>query len=262
MEKLINIIKGFFDKKVIIIILLIVIGWFVVSLQRQRIREMKNKYETEVKLRNAISSKIDSVENKNGELVLSKKTLQTDIKRLTELKNNLTENQKKLLFEIQKKNKKNKVLAAANMEMSIIIDSLNKVISNGKIDSINKEINFEDSTKYLEYNFNVTNVIPYNNDKPVKHVINYLEFPNTQTITFDYDKDKRKDGYPISFNIKNTNKYMKVYDIDSYIIEEIDVDQIETNFFDEIWSWYNRQTTIVKLGTGFIIGGGTVYILK
>lgn len=266
MEQIFNFIKNFFNKKTIIlslvVLLVLIVSGIIISIQNNKINKIKNQYETEVKLRNAIESKIDSFYNVNDELVLTKKTLQSDLKRLNELKDKLTQNQKELLNEINSKNKNIKVLAAANIKMQIKIDSLNKIITEGEIDTLKNIIIFKDSTKYINYKFKVDNVQPFNDNKPVNHSIEYLILNNEQYVEFNYDDGDKKQSYPISFDVKNSNKYMKPYDIDSYIIEEIDIPDLEKGFFGEIWDWYKNQSTFIKLGTGVFIGGGVVYIVK
>jgi hypothetical protein len=49
---------------------------------------------------------------------------------------------------------------------------------------------------------------------------------------------------------------MKTYDVDSYIIPEIDVKDMEKNIFRRTWDWYERQSTLVKIGIG--VGGGFI----
>lgn len=250
-----------FDLKILIIIGLLILGYFIVNYQLNKIDNLNNKYQTELKLRNALNSDIDSLIDENGDLKQSKKTLQTNINRLNDLNNELSENQKQLLKELKQSNKKREVLAAANMIMSFKIDSLDNIISKGFVDTTNKKIVFKQSTSNLKYHFTVSNVIPFNKNKNVTHKINNIDIPNTQYIEFTYEKDGKKNLYPVSFSVKNTNKYMEVHNIDSYIIPEINPDDLEVGFFERTWLWYQKQSTLAKLGIGFILGGGTIYTI-
>lgn len=257
-----NKIVKIFDVKTIIILILIIIGYLFFQFQTNKLKSIKNKYQTELNLKNALYDDIDSLFNVNGELKLSKKTLQSNIKRLEELNNDLSLNQKKLLNKIKESEKDNEVLAAANIKMKFVIDSLQNINSKGEIDSINKKIFFYKKTSDIEYNFIVNNVIPYNKNIDVTHTINKLILPNEQYIEFTYKKDDKINLYPVSFSIINTNKYMKTYDIDSYIIPEINPRDMDVNFFKKTWLWYQKQSSLAKLGIGAILGGGTVYIIR
>ena len=157
----------------------------------------------------------------------------------------LNDNQKALFKRIKELDNDNKLLAAANIRMKIMIDSLNDVISVGIIDRINNSIDFNYNGEDLKYNFTVNNVIPFNIYKNVEHKINSLEIPNEQFIDFHYVDNK---DYPISFSITNTNKYINVYDIDSYIIPEIKPKELKLNFFQKTFKKIKDSPTWFKLG--------------
>lgn len=257
-----DLIKKILDVKVIIIIILIILGYIGFSYYSSKVNKINNKYKNELKLREALNSTIDTLIDVNGDLRLSKKTLQTNINRLNDLNGDLTNNQKQLLKEIKKSEENREVLAAANIRMSFIIDSLDSIISKGLVDTINNKIDFkEKNNKDLKYHFVVSNVRPFDKDKDVTHTIKSIDFPNEQYIDFTYEKDGKKRLYPISFTVKNSNQYMETYNIDSYIIPEINPDDFEVGFFERTWLWYQKQSALAKLGVGFILGGGSVYFI-
>lgn len=248
--------KEFFNKKNLIFAILILSGYLLFTFQLNRYNNLNDKYETEILLRNAMQDTIKTYENKYGEVVDQKLTLQGNLKRINELYDKLTDNQKKLINNLNNSEKNRKILAAANIRLQFEIDSLKEVISVGVIDTLKKTITFKENTPEIRYEFVVSNVLPYNKILNVEHKINYLYIPNEQSIEFHYDNKQRRDNFPISFSITNTNKYMKTYDIDSYIIPEIDVKDMEKNIFRRTWNWYERQSTLVKIGIG--VGGGFI----
>ena len=248
--------KEYFNKKNLIIVVLTLSGYLLFTFQLNRYNNLNDKYDTEILLRNAMQDTIKTYDNKYGEVVDEKLTLQGNLKRINELYDKLTDNQKELVDRLNNSEKDRKILAAANVKLQFEIDSLRKVISAGVVDTLEKTITFKENTPEIRYEFVVSNVLPYNKNINVEHKINYLYIPNEQSIEFHYDKNKRKDNFPISFSITNTNKYMKTYDIDSYIIPEIDVKDMEKNIFRRTWDWYERQSTLVKIGIG--VGGGFI----
>lgn len=252
-----NIINRLLKNKTAIIILLLVVGYGLFQYQVNRYRKLNNKYQTEVSLRDAMQDTMRTYINKHGEVVDEKLTLQGDLKRINQLYNNLSENQKRLIDRLNNSERSRQQLAAANLRMKFEIDSLSNIISIGVIDTISNTIKFKEETPDIKYEFIINNVKPFNLNKNVEHRINSLILPNEQFIEFTYDDKEKRDNYPISFSVINTNKYMQVYDIDSYIIPQINPDDLETNIFQRTWKWYQRQSTIFKLG----IGGGIGFII-
>lgn len=248
--------KEYFNKKNLIFVVLILSGYLLFTFQLNRYNNLNDKYDTEILLRNAMQDTIKTYENKYGEVVDEKLTLQGNLKRINELYDKLSDNQKKLVDRLNNSEKDRKILAAANVKLQFEIDSLKNIISVGVVDTLNKTITFKESYPEIKYEFVVSNVLPYNKNIKVEHKIVSLYIPNEQLIEFHYNNKQRRDNFPVSFSITNTNKYMKTYDIDSYIIPEIDVENMEKNIFRRTWDWYERQSTLVKIGIG--VGGGFI----
>jgi hypothetical protein len=81
-------------------------------------------------------------------------------------------------------------------------------------------------------------------------------FPNTQKIDFQW-KDNRKEGYPISFSVINTNPYFKVTDIQSYIIPEIIKSELKPNIWQKIGQ---RSKTLGGKAVIFSVGVGVGFL--
>jgi hypothetical protein len=66
-------------------------------------------------------------------------------------------------------------------------------------------------------------------------------------------KDDRKEGYPISFNVINTNPYFKVHDIQSYAIPELTREKVKPTFWQKVGQ-FGKSTggklTIFGIGVG------------
>ena len=244
---------------VIIILLLLGLG-LTVFIQHNTIVKLKDQNQTEVNLASALLDSTKYYQNKRGEWVAEKLTLQTSLSNLQKINNDLTVTEKDLLARITDLNKKNTIIAAALIESSVTIDSLKN--SKAVIDTTNKSIAFGDSTKNLKYRIRIDNVLPLLKFKPIL-TFQYLTLPNTQFIEFHWKNDKKL-GYPVAFSVTNTNEYFKTINIDSYVIPEIKESTLKPTF------WQNVGTFFKSTGGKFVwfgIGGaaGIVaghYLLK
>jgi hypothetical protein len=89
--------------------------------------------------------------------------------------------------------------------------------------------------------------------------IDSLNLYNKQFIEFHW-LNERKDGYPVSFTVRNSNPYFKTYDIESYIIPEVQKSQLKPNIWQKTGNFYrkNRVPFAVGVGAGIL----TYIILK
>lgn len=250
-----NNFKNFF---IILLLLLLIIGGYVVS---NKIKNTNNKYEQELKLREALTDTIEHFKTENGEYAAEKRTLQADIKELKSENINLNENQKDLINRVERLNRENKkqkeIFAAARVEYETLIDSLNSVESVvTSIDSTNNTLRFtnlNDTSKFI-YDVTIVGVKPFPKFENPKIQFNKLDFPNVQTVTFQFDKNKRKD-YPISFSVYNTNRYYRANNIESYAIPELTKDNINPSFSLKAWRFIKKHSDkIIFGGIGYGIG--------
>lgn len=244
-----------------LVVILLLLGSGLFKIQRNRINDLKDKYQSEVNLRKALTDKLEIYQNKEGEWVAEKLTIQATLKQLEEMNGELTTDQKRLLAKIKEVNKENSVITAALIRANFVIDSL---MHSGIIvvDTTNKTIDFiENVNPDINYSFQARGVLPYPVGSTPSLFINNLTLPNEQFIEFHWTNNK-KEGYPIAFSVTNSNNYVKVYDVNSYAIPEIRKEIINPTGWEKVGVWLRRNGKIVKyVGTGIAIGAGGTYIL-
>lgn len=252
--------KIFTNERLIIVILIILMGVGVNYHLNKRSKDEK-KYETELKLREALQDSVTTYKTKEGVWVSEKRTLQGDIGDLTAENVGLNDNQEALLNTITDLNKEWKgekeIWAAARIEYNQLIDSLNIYIAGASdIDTTKNLITFAelDTTKNFVYDFDIYNVRPFPANKIPEIKINLLDFPNTQTVTFTFDKNERKD-YPISFSVMNENPYYKVNNVESYAIPSIDKDLVNPTGWQKFNVWFKQTGKYILVGAGGLAAG-------
>ena len=179
---------------VIILLLLGVAGGFY--LYQNKVNNLKNDLDLANKLKNALLDSATVYQNKKGEWVTEKLTLQETLKNLGKINDQLTSSQKELLARINEADKKNTTIAAALIQTQIIIDSL---MHHGhtEVDTINKTLSFTDSLRnakkniILTYDFKINGAIPAIFDIKPTLLIKSLGLPNTQFIEFHWKNDKK-----------------------------------------------------------------------
>lgn len=240
-----------------ILLILIILGLGVfggIRLYQNKITNINDKYESQVKLTNALNDRLQYHQNKEEEWVAEKLTIQTSLKNLEALNGKLTESQQELVRRIKGVEKNNTVIAAALIQANVKLDSL---LHDGDvlIDTTNKNITFSDTykkdKKEVQYNLTVGNVLPYPITATPTLSLNSLYFPNTQYIEFHWKNDKKK-GYPIAFSVTNSNEYFNVTNIESYAIENLHKEFVDPNSWQKFVMWLDRNGN--KL-TWFGIGG-------
>lgn len=264
MEKKLNININITTLILIAIVLFVLLfgGWKYFN---GKINNLNKDLETEVKLKNALIDNVNYYKNKEGEWTAEKLTIQESIKNLEKMNSQLTATQKELLSRVKEINDKNEVIAAALLETQVKIDSL---LLKGKtvVDSVNKTIKFVDNYKQdnyeMNYSFTVKNVIPaFNLIKPTL-TIDSLKFPNKQLIDFHW-KDNKKEGYPVTFSVSNSNDFFKTVNIESYSIPEISKEALKPNFWQKIDNFLGRTgNNLVYFGVGGAVGAATILYLK
>lgn len=245
---------------IILIILFIIIGNGVYKIQHNKINKLNEKYTSEVKLKNALTDSIKIYKDKENNWVVEKLTIQGRIDNLLEDSIRLTVSQRSLLKKVNAANKKNNVITAALIKANFIIDSL--MNDSGIVDTINKTVEFiEDKNPDIKYELKIFGVQPYPPNIKPSLLIKKLELPNEQFIKFQWDENKRA-NYPISFSVTNTNKYINVYNIDSYAIPDLKKKNINPTGWEKFSGWINRNQNYLKwFGGGAIVGGGITYLL-
>jgi len=246
---------------IVLIVILLLVGSGIYKIQTNKIDKLNSKYKSEVKLKNALTDSIDIYKDKEDNWVAEKLTIQGRIDDLLEDSARLTASQQDLIEKVNIANAKNTVITAAVIRYQAIIDSLKHggiVI----VDTTNKTVDFiENENPDIKYNFQAKNVLPFSSEIKPTLLIKTLKLPNEQFIKFQWDEDKRAD-YPISFSVTNTNKFIKVYDVNSYAIPDLHKEDIDPTNWEKFSDWLNRNQKYLKyFGGGTLVGGAAGYLI-
>ena len=238
---------------VILVLLLGGAGWFYVNNNQK----WDKKYSTELKLREALLDSMVISKNKHGELVAEKRTLQGELSDLTSDNVKLNDDQKELLGRVKTLQKEKTVISAALVRQGVRIGELENIIASAtEIDTINNTISFieNDTTKDFQYDLMVSHVKPINLETPPTLRFNNIYFPNTQIVTFSFDKNERKD-YPISFSVSNSNPYYQTYNIESYAIKGLSQENVNPTGWQKFGKFFTQYGKYMLVGVGGVALG-------
>lgn len=236
------------DLKTIIILILFILLMLGLTYHINTSRKHALQHSQDEKLQRALTDTLHIYKDKNGKLTYEKLTLQADVSDLRDKNITLTAAQKDLLKAVDKLNKDNKVITAALIEMGVKLDG---IVNDKPVEVGDNHVRFATASDSLTYDIMVTNVRAIGN--PTLRFTKF-DLPNTQIVSFQW-KDNRKEGYPISFSVSNSNPLYKVYDINSYAIPELEKSKVDPNFWQKLGK-FSRTTggKIVFLGIGFAAG--------
>jgi hypothetical protein len=111
------------------------------------------------------------------------------------------------------------------------------------------------------YDIDVNYVLPAYPDIKPTMLFKTIEIPNKQMVTFQWKNDKKK-GYPISCMVSNSNKYIKVTNLESYAIPPLDKVHLNPNGWQKIGNFFIKNgRTILYVGVGAAAGAGGYYLL-
>jgi hypothetical protein len=246
-----------FDNKTVAIIVLLLLLIFGAGYHFDQINKKNQKILEKENLGKALTDSVHRYKNKEGDWVNEQLTLQTDLKDLKDKNLNLTTNQQNLVKAVDAINKHNQVISAAMIQMGVKLDGLTSSEPVVETDSTERfTSNPKDTT--LTYEIIVNNVKRYNPNILPTLDFRKFDLPNTQTVEFHW-KDDKKEGYPISFTVTNTNPYYKVYNIDSYAIPELTKANVKPNFWQKLGK-FSKSTggKIIFFGAGVIVGAALV----
>lgn len=251
-----------------IVIAIILTQSTIIHFKNKKIANLKTEVQTEVKLRTALLDSVKFYQNKRNEAVAEKLTIQETIKNLEKMSNQLNETQKDLIQRIKEMSKDNTVIAAALIQTNFKIDSLLHITAPGgattTVDTTTKTVTFTDTTAkaiYLKYDLVVGNVLPLYPNVAPSLLFKSLEVPNEQFAEFHWKNDKKK-GYPISFSISNSNKYIKVTGLQSYAIPPLNKLVLDPSGWDKFGNFMIKNgKTILYIGIGGAAGATGYWLL-
>lgn len=246
---------------ILLIIILLLLGGGLLKRQSNKINDLNDKYQSEVNLKKALLDTVTTYQNKEGDWVNEKRTMQADYTDLLKDKDNLTAEQKRLLRKIGEVNKEKDVIAAALYDANITIEGL----THGGIivvDTTKKIVDFiETKNPDIRYNFRALGVLPFPTDSEPKFIINKLSLPNEVFIEFHWLNEK-KEGYPMAFSVTNTNKYIETYNVNSYAIPEIKPTILDPTGWQKIGQWFEKNgKVVIYVAGGVAVGAGGTYLM-
>ena len=241
---------------IIIGIVLIGVVFFGVKYYNGRIDSIKTELQNEVTLKNALVDTLTIVKNKRDELQATKLTLQGTIKEVTDKNNKLNSDQKELFARIKEQDKKIITIAAALVKTTTKLDSIRKA-QQVSVDTTKNTVTFFEDTPDLKYNLTGTNIRPVLINKKPTLIFNDFKMSNTQTIDFHWDKSKRE-NYPVGFSIANSNKNIFTTNVESWVIPEVNKDNIKPTGWQKFTKWTGQTggkigTLGVGVGIGFLL---------
>ncbi|MAD96483.1 MAG: hypothetical protein CMB99_04065 [Flavobacteriaceae bacterium] len=236
---------------ILFLIFILILG-FGIKFHFGSLSNQEKKYQQALKLQEALQDSLRSYRTESGVLISEKRSLQINLKELKGINEKLNTHQQQLVKNIQKLQKERKnekeVFAAAQINYKKLIDSLHIQMA-----SLKKNLHFESTNPNFQFDIEIVGVRPLENQTP-KLNIQSLDFPNTQTITFNFDKNHRKD-YPISFSVMNSNPYFKTNNIESYVIPGIQKEVVNPNAQQKFRNWFQRNGNRLLVGTLSFLGG-------
>lgn len=231
--------KSIYALAAIVVLLLLGIGFMT-----QRHNKVANELQTEVNLRQALL--VDMIVSKDelGRTQAEKLALQSDLETLMKLKNNLSADKQELVNAVIRLDKSKKLITAALVKVQVEVKSIH---SDRPTLSTDSTATFVVATDSIAYEAQVTNV-RIDTAKVPSLVVRNLKIPNTAEISFQWGD--KKEGYPISFTVANSNPLFKVKNIESYAIPELYKAKVRPTF------WQGVGLTIKSNKTPFLIGLG------
>lgn len=245
------------NKSLILLIaggLIVLLFGFAWSYHRDVIREKDNIIQNEIKLRNTLTSEIKTYQNKENEWVVEKKTLQASLDKMNGLFDDLSDSQKELVRRLNNIEKGQTTIAAALIDVEA---SINDLTHTGSVDVDDDEntILFKHGGENLKYSFLIGEVKKAFPLVEPTLKIQSLSIPTKQMVEF-YWENNRKEGYPVSFKITNTNPYISILNTDSYIIPMNKTD-IDPTRWEKLMNWGNKnKKSLIGVGAATLIGVG------
>lgn len=228
--------------------LLLLVGMGLLSQQQNN---TEGKLREKVKLEQALRAEMEVSKDDLGNVTSEKLALQASVKDLNKIKDELTLEKQQLLGFVEKQDKQNKLLAAAIVQMGVEVKELRAGVPVAITDS---SAQFAVVTDTISYRAEIANVRIIPNIPPTL-LIRDLKIPNQSQVSFQWGE--KKEGYPVSFKITNTNPLFKTYNIESYAIPELKKEVVRPNLGQRL------GLTIKNGKTPFVIGlsAGAVGVL-
>lgn len=212
--------------------------------------ESELRLTNQIKLEQALHAELEITRDSLGSETAKKLTLQTTVKDLSKREAKLTKDQKELLAFVKVKDKNKNLIAAVIIHDTVKVREL---ASGPPIAFTDSTVAFEVTTDSIAYRATVENVSPVADSTKVPMLLlKNLYIPNQTRISFEWGE--RKDGYPVSVSVTNTNPLFKIGNVESFAIPELQKSTVRPSFFQGLGTSLNTAKTpfLIGLGLGVI----------
>ena len=185
----------------------------------------------------------------NGVIWAERMTMQTTLNQLRADMSLLSKEKQELLRRITETNRAKDIIAAALIETKV----KTKVIYVNKPSVVtDSSVTFASKSDSISFKATVLNVHPIPNRTP-SFRLDSLTLDNKTFVNFKWGA--KKEGFPISFSLTNSNPLFKTVNIESYAIPELSKIELRPNLFQRIGA--GIRTHGVVFGVGAVVGFGT-----
>lgn len=228
------------------LLLLLAVGGY--ALWRSENIKHKNELSVANNYKNALMAKMKIYKDTNGVIWAERMTLQVDLNQLRADTALLNKDKRELLRRITQTKYEKSIITAALIETKI----KTKVIYVTKPSAVtDSSVAFVSKTDSISFKATVLNVQPIAHRTP-SFRLDSLTLSNKAFVNFKWGA--KKEGYPISFSVTNSNPLFKTVNIESYAIPELSKVAIRPTFFKKLGT--GIRTYGVTLGVGAIVGFG------
>lgn len=246
-------------KTIIIIVVVLLIGfgggftWL-----GKKLNSANTALNEQISLNTALQDSVRFTTNKWHEEEASKLALQANLDVVWDRVSTMTENQKELLRRIKGMEKENTIISAALVRTEAKLDSVrfkNVDVGVNKKDSL---ITFKEINDSITFDIEIGKAFRADPIFDPTITFNSLRIPNEQFIKFYWAEDAKRNDSPAKFSISNSNPLLTTYDVDSYIIPEINKDALQPTGWKKAGNWLGERKNEVIVG-GVCIGLGTLF---
>jgi hypothetical protein len=223
-------------KKAAVGLLIALLGLMGYLYHADRVGAYEQQLRGKEHLLSALSDEMRTTRESNGQLRHTKKTLQASVGELERHNHLLTDRQRRLVG--QMKHNKN-AFAGALVAMRLEVRGLR-----GKTTATSDTtLLLTHESDSLSYAIQVEGVRP---TSAARHTLLRLDAPNEQAVAFQWGD--RREGFPVSFTVTNSNPLFKVGDVDSYAIPEIQKQVLRPTLMARLRT--NRKPFLIGVGVG------------
>ncbi len=199
-------------------ILLLLVGFGAERCQRQN---LQTQWEENARLQGALQDSVRVTRLANGQLRHEKKTLQGTLSQVKAHNSQLNQQQKELLAQVAILSKKPKaqggLIAAGSIAYETGIKKPLPSVPATATDTANV-VDFTYQSDTLRYQARLRGVRIDSTSRPRLQLTD-LQLPNVATVAFQWGT--KKEGYPVSFSVQNSNPLYRVSNVESYAIPEL-----------------------------------------